>query len=80
MAIDPPPSYWSHPQPWPRGGERAGQACRKQQQHPRPPWVGHQDGDGRQGKDRGDHMLMQTGELRVSDGPQYMFHMLRHHG
>lgn len=79
MAIDPPPATGATPT-LATGRGRAGQACRKQQQHPRPPWVGYQDGDGRQGKDRGDHMLMQTGELRVSDGPQYTFHMLRHHG
>lgn len=58
MAIDPPLATGATPNPghgegksWP-GPQEATAA------HPR---VGHQDGDGRQGKDRGDHMLMQTG-------------------
>lgn len=61
MAIDLPLATGATPT-LATGRGRAGQARRKQQQHtPGLLWVGHQDGDGRQGKDRGDHMLMQTG-------------------
>lgn len=78
MAIDPPLATGATPNPG--QGEREELARPAGSNSSTQASVGHQDGDGRQGKDRGDHMLMQTGELRVSDGPQHTFHMLRHHG
>lgn len=73
MATD--PTLATGATPTPDHGDRKSWPGRQEATaaHPRPPWAGHQDGDGTQGKDRGDHMLMQTGELRVSDGPQYTF-------
>lgn len=61
MATDPPLATGATPNPGLREGKSWPGPQEATAAHPGLLWVGHQDGDGRQGKDRGDHMLMQTG-------------------
>lgn len=60
MATDPPLATGATSNPGLREGKSWPGPQEATAAHPRPPLGGSPGWDGRQGKDRGDHMLMQT--------------------